>query len=205
MEEDFTRISRRTPNTLYRVSQFFRALTARDLAPGEWDEVSSVLSPSQLMLFQRMTMGDQRHSLQVMQTLATKGNTDRKLLAAALLHDVGKSFYTLRLWERPVVVLIRHYRPGAAVRWGRQIEREPWGWKRPFVVYEQHPAWGASMTEAAGCSPLTIWLIRWHHGAPERHGTYERLESWQESPALHGQEKSQRELLLALRWADSEN
>ena len=205
MVKDLIRIRRRTPSTLYRVSQFFRALTARDLVPEEWDEVSSVLSPSQLRLFQRMTIGDQRHSLQVMQTLATKGNTNRDLLVATLLHDVGKSFYPLRLWERPVVVLIRHFRPESAVLWGRPTERESWGWKRPFVVYEQHPVWGADMAEAAGCSPLTVWLIRWHHGTPESHGTDERTGTWKGSPALPGQDRFKRELLLALRWADSEN
>ena len=38
-----------------------------------------------------MSVSDQRHSLNVMRTLRRQGHTEPDLLAAALLHDVGKS------------------------------------------------------------------------------------------------------------------
>jgi len=168
---------------LYRVWQFVQALTARPLAPAEWSEVAPILTPSQGALFRKMDANDQRHSLQVMRALIDEGETNRDLLAAALLHDVGKSCYPLRLWERPVVVLIRLFRPFTAVRWGNG---EPVGWKRPFVIYEQHPTWGAEMAAAAGCSSLTVWLIRHHQ---DRHDTTQK----------------ETELLQTLQKADNAN
>jgi len=108
--------SRRPPR--HRVWQFFRALFARPLTPAEWEEIKLVLARAQQALFLSMGTGDQRHSLHVMHTLLARGETNRDLLTAALLHDVGKSRFRLRLWERPVVVLIQLCRPIPAHRWG---------------------------------------------------------------------------------------
>jgi hypothetical protein len=154
--------SRRPP--LHRAWQFFRALFARPLAPAEWEEIELVLTGAQQALFLSMSTGDQRHSLHVMRTLLARGKTSRDLLTAGLLHDVGKSRCRLRLSERPVVVLIQLCRPITARRWGTA---SPDGWRRPFVVYEQHPEWGAAMAAAASCTPLTTWLIRHHQNRPE--------------------------------------
>ena len=177
--------SRRPP--LHRTWQFFRALFARPLAPTEWQEIKLVLTRAQQALFLSMSTGDQRHSLHVMRTLLARGETNRDLLTAALLHDVGKSRCRLRLWERPIVVLIQLCRPITAHRWGTA---SPDGWKRPFVVYEQHPGWGAEMAAAAGCTLLTAWLIRHHQNRPEIPGTCQGPEA---------------RLLQALQGADSAN
>jgi len=187
---------RRSP--FYRLGQFFQALTARQLAPSELEEIDSILTPTQQTLFRRMCTNDQRHSLQVLQTLIKMGEMNRDLLTAALLHDVGKSPYPLRLWERPVVVLIRRFRPATAVRWGDPMGKEPRGWKRPFIIYEQHPDWGAEMANAAGCSPLTTWLIRWHQGWSERGGK-------QEFSNFSDTNSSAPDLLRALQRADNAN
>lgn len=144
---------------LYRVWQFFQALTARPLTRGEYQQVAAVLSPVQEKLFLRMRIHDQRHSFQVMQTIQELGQDHPDLLAAGLLHDVGKSRYALRIWEQPAVVLIRNFRPQTAVQWGNG---RPKGWKRPFVVYQQHAEWGAEMAAAANSSPLSVELVRWH-------------------------------------------
>jgi hypothetical protein len=36
------------------------------------------------------------------------------------------------------------------------------GWRRPFVVHARHPELGARWAEEAGCSSLTVALIRRH-------------------------------------------
>jgi hypothetical protein len=193
---------------LYRVWQFVQALTARRLTPAERLEVSSLLTPPQQRLFRRMETNDQRHSLQVLRTLAKEGETCRDLLVAALLHDVGKSCHPLRLWERPIVVLTRLFHPAMVVRWGRHTGDKEWGWKRPFIIYEQHPAWGAQMATAAGCSPLTVWLIRWHQerpAAPYSVGPSQTAQQRQGGMPPSGQDESEQRLLQALQRADSEN
>jgi putative nucleotidyltransferase with HDIG domain len=148
------------PLPFHRVWQFLRALTARPLTVAEQREVAAILSPAQQALFWQMSATDQRHSLNVVRTLIATGATARDLLVAALLHDVGKSRHHLHLWERVMVVVIRAFGPSAASRWGNEHAN---GWRRPFVIYQQHPHWGAEMALAAGCSPVTVQLIRDHH------------------------------------------
>jgi hypothetical protein len=148
---------------LYRFSQFWKAVFSAP-APEDLKVVSSVLSPEQLSLFRQMQPSEQAHSIQVMYTVleAINGRTSehqQDLLAAALLHDVGKNRYPLRLWERVLIVLSRAFNPELVKRWG---EEEPTGWRRAFVVSERHPEWGAQMAAAAGASPLTEALIRRH-------------------------------------------
>jgi putative nucleotidyltransferase with HDIG domain len=151
---------RMQPLPLHRAWQFLQALTARPLTVAEQAEVAAILSPAQQLLFRPMPSGDQRHSLQVMRTLIAMEMTAPDLLVAALLHDVGKSRHRLYLWERVLVVVIGAFGPSAASRWGNAPSH---GWRRPFVIHQQHPRWGAEMALAAGCSPLTAELIRAHH------------------------------------------
>jgi hypothetical protein len=80
-----------------------------------------------------------------------------------LLHDVGKSRYPVRIWERILIVLSKAFLPGKVKRWGEgAAEGGGLGWRRAFVVAQQHPAWGAQMAAEAGASPLTSTLIRRH-------------------------------------------
>jgi len=58
------------------------------------------------------------------------------------------------------VVLVKNLLPGTFQRWG--ASGDILGWKRIFVVAEQHPAWGAEMAALAGASQLTVNLIRRH-------------------------------------------
>jgi hypothetical protein len=57
------------------------------------------------------------------------------------------------------VVLVKAVSPRLYRRWGSGPVR---GWRRPFAVSVQHPAWGADMVAAAGGSPLAVELIRRH-------------------------------------------
>jgi hypothetical protein len=67
-----------------------------------WDEIAAVLSPGELALFRRFSNGDQQHGYQVMRMLLAAGDDHPALLAAALLHDVGKTQLSIRVWERVV-------------------------------------------------------------------------------------------------------
>jgi hypothetical protein len=147
----------------YRLRQFWLALKAvpdtQDLALA-----AEVLSPEQMKLFKQMQSSEQAHSLwifrQMRQHLAGVDlAAQHDLLVAALLHDVGKSRHPLRLWERAVIVLGNTFFPNLVQQWGLQ---PPGGWKRPFVISVQHPAWGAEMAEQAGASPLAAALVRRH-------------------------------------------
>ncbi len=142
----------------YRVRQFFRALTAWWVQE-ELSDIERVLTPAQQALFQRMLPADRRHALTVFRTLRARGVESADLLTAALLHDVGKAAAPPALWVRVAVVLLGRFAP----RWlERMSAGEPTGWRRPFVVYRRHAEQGAQWATEAGCSPLTVALIRRH-------------------------------------------
>jgi len=170
---------------LYRIRQFFWAARSWFGSEGDGDELAvRYLPPPAVELFRAMPRYDQQHALKVADTLEREGHTEHDLLAAALLHDAGKSATSgarLRLWHRVTVVLIH-------VSWPSLLERlakdEPGSWRRPFHVQLHHAALGAEAARRAGCSETTVTLIRRH----------------EESPA-----QAPDPLLAALQAADSQN
>ena len=90
---------------LYRSRQFWQALST---GPSQEDVelVSSVLTDPQLELFLGMQASEQTHSIQVFNELRNQGEKNPDLLAAALLHDVGKTRAPLRIWERVMIVIV---------------------------------------------------------------------------------------------------
>lgn len=143
----------------YRAGQFWQALTVAPAAE-EVERARQALSPQLMALFLNQRASEQVHSLRVFINLCDQGEQSPELLAAALLHDVGKSRYPLQLWERVAAVIGQAI---AFVQTASWSQAEPRGWKRPFVVARQHAAWGAEMAAAGGASPLTVELIRRHH------------------------------------------
>ena len=154
-------------SALYRVRQFVQAAGAW-AQPGRADEtlVSRYLPPAGERLFQAMPAYDRRHGLLVLQTLRQQGHTDPDLLAAALLHDVGKTVGEagrLRLWHRVAVVLMRSAAPTLLQRLGSEQSA---GWRQPFYVQQHHAALSAELARQAGCSARAVALIRCHEGPP---------------------------------------
>lgn len=132
----------------------------------ELEQVQAKLSEEQMVLFMQMQPGEKNHALTMYHRLVEQDENNPDLLVAALLHDVGKTRYTLNLLERTMVVLAKAAVPGQAHQWGNP-PHNAWealpGWQKPFVVAEQHPAWGAELAHNAGISALTETLIRKHH------------------------------------------
>lgn len=150
----------------YRSQQFWNALFAEPEQYGI-ERARNILTPMQMGLFLRMGPSEQAHSLVVMNKILKAMNTDvvegmDDLLVAALLHDVGKINHPLRVWERILIVVGRFLFPVHVKRWGAG---EPQGWKRAFVIAEQHPEWGAELAASTGASPLSVNLIRRHQNS----------------------------------------
>jgi hypothetical protein len=142
----------------YRVAQFFRALTAR-VSDEEVEHATRALPPEGRALFRRQAAQDQRHALAVCRALQQAGHADPHLLAAALLHDVGKAAAWLTAVHRAIIVLLGRFAPRLLARLSLG---EPAFWNRPFIAHAHHPETGARWAEEAGCSPLTAALIRRH-------------------------------------------
>ncbi|MCJ7550945.1 MAG: HD domain-containing protein [Anaerolineae bacterium] len=159
----------RWPRVRHRVSQFARAFGGA-LQPVDMEYAGARLggdlrSAGLLALFSSMPRAEQHHGTHICRVLEQQGFSDGDLLAAALLHDVGKTVAPLRLWERVSVVLVERLAPRLAAEWADVPAGElvPVGVRRGFVVSRHHSAWGADLAARAGASPRTMDWIRKHH------------------------------------------
>ena len=123
--------------------------------------VAEVLSPDELDLWILMSGPDRRHSYGVARDVerALGHEATRPVLAAALLHDVGKLDAGLRTYGRVVATL-----SGAVA--GHEMANL-WvtrsGFTRKVGLYLLHPRSGGDMLELAGSDPLTVAWTREHH------------------------------------------
>lgn len=152
-------------STLYRVRQFWHTVSVQT-EPHELQRAQALLNPEQWDLFARLQPGEMYHAVSMLRSLLEQGENQPDLLVAALLHDVGKIRYRLNPLERAMVVLVRWVKPEWAHRCG-VLPSIGWndlpGWRKAFIVAEQHAEWGAEIARLAGVSSLTETLIREHH------------------------------------------
>jgi len=145
---------------MYRVRQFLVALTA-SLSNGDLAEADSHLPPEARALFRRMPRDGQAHALRVLRDLKRAGHDHPSLLAAALLHDAGKSAARVTPLTRSIFVVVKRIAPA----WlGRLLAG---GWRAPLVALRDHPRVGAEWARAAGCDELTVSLIARHQDRPD--------------------------------------
>jgi hypothetical protein len=138
------------------VRRFVGSLSSADpcLADEEWALAQCL--PGEQVLWRRMPAADRRHAIGVARrTAASLGGADRPVLAAALLHDVGKIEAGLGTFGRvgATVVGMTVGRERAFGRVGR---------------YLTHDARGAALLAGAGSDPLTVAWAREHHLPPSR-------------------------------------
>lgn len=169
----------------YRLWQVWQTLFRQSLSEAEWLEITSCLSPAELTLFKRYTEADRRHAYRVFKSLRAAGHAQPPLLAAALLHDIGKTRISAPLWARSLAVVGERFFPRRSARWAEGKET---AWHRPFMIKKHHAAWGAEMAGIAGSDPLVVCLIRRH-----------------QEPAPEPSDEPEDQLLLLLQWADNQN
>jgi hypothetical protein len=123
--------------------------------------VAEQLSPRELELWRRMPGHDRRHAVGVARRVERSlGNeATRAVLAAALLHDVGKIESDLAVYGRVVATLsarLAGHEMAADWRRGR-------GFTRRVGLYLHHPDIGGDLLALAGSDPLTVAWAREHH------------------------------------------
>jgi len=128
-------------------------------ADEEW--ARSQLLPEEEKLWGRMRNPDRRHAAAVARDVERSlgHEATRPVLAAALLHDVGKIESGLRTYSRVIATLC-----GMVV--GRDQARlwmRSTGFTRRVGMYLLHPELGGDLLAMAGSDPLTIAWTREHH------------------------------------------
>lgn len=118
--------------------------------------VAGVLAPPEQELWRRMSGPDRRHAVGVARRAEQALGKDvaRPVLAAALLHDVGKIEAGLGTFSRVLATI--------AGRGRRQ--RLP----ARYRAYLEHDERGARLLSAAGSDPLPVAWAREHHLPPDR-------------------------------------
>jgi hypothetical protein len=152
----------------YRLTQVRQQLGfVVPLSQREMAEVEHWLPPSALPLFRTMSPADQQHSLRVCRGLLARGCTDADMLAAALLHDVGKAEGRVPFWTRPVIVLGKRLAPSLLTRLTISPlelgERLVPRWQRALSYAWWHSEIGAELAAIAGLSERSVLYIRTHH------------------------------------------
>ncbi len=104
----------------------------------------------------------QWHGLQVLRDLKRAGVDRSDVLAAALLHDAGKSAGSTGPLVRAFTVLALRLAPAWSARRKEIDYRAARGIDRVLAIAYQHPRIAADRAAACGCDPITIDLIRHH-------------------------------------------
>jgi hypothetical protein len=152
----------------YRLKQVRQQLGfVHPLVREDYAEIARWLPSSAVRLFRTMSSADQQHSLRVYRGLLACGCSEPDMLAAALLHDVGKAEGRVPFWTRPVIVLAKWLTPALLQRLviepAELAQRALPRWRRSLSYAWYHADIGADLAAGAGLSSQAVIYIRTHH------------------------------------------
>jgi hypothetical protein len=158
--------------------RFFGALSPAGPPPADEAWALGSLLEGEQLLWGRMSGPDRRHAVGVArETVRLLGPVapSREVVAAALLHDVGKVESGLGTFARVGVTLAAmaagrtrlldwagHATPGSAA------PPQPPSWRERVGIYLAHDRLGGELLQRAGSDELTFTWAREHHLAPSR-------------------------------------
>jgi predicted HD phosphohydrolase len=133
---------------VHLAKRFFGSLSQREPSSTDTAWTSGVLLPGEQALWARMCVADRRHAIGVAREVERLLGThaSRPVLAAALLHDVGKVDSNLGTVARAVATVVNR-RSGPS----------------RFARYRRHDEIGAALLASAGSDALTVTWTREHH------------------------------------------
>lgn len=153
-------------HAVHLVRRFFGSLWPVGPASAEDDWATGHLNPREVELWRSMPRYDRRHAVGVARRTegALGPRATRAVLAAALLHDVGKVDSGFGPIRRALATV-------ASMVWGHATAA---GWRSRRGVagragrYLSHDAIGAEMLAEAGSDGLAVTWAREHHLPPDR-------------------------------------
>jgi len=142
----------------HRARQFLDA--GRTPTAGDFALAREYLEPDLLVLFARQHPRDIVHAAATARWLLTRGYSHRELIAAALLHDIGKG--EQRRIDRAVYVVADS--TGLAGRFAQPRSR--FAIRRALARTRDHSSAGAAELKARGAPERVVELTLNHHGPP---------------------------------------
>ena len=150
-----------TGPAMHRVAQFWRHSSARVTA-AELNAVRELLGPGLATFFSELPVNDQRHGLDVLDSVRGMDSQPPVILQqAALLHDIGKVGARLSVVERSLTVLLTSIAPRLL---DLAIRARP-AFALRYATYANHARIGADRLRAAGAAELAA-VVAEHH-APQ--------------------------------------
>lgn len=141
--------------------RFFGSLVPRGEPAADRAWVRSQLLDGEAEVWSRMSRQDRRHAAAVARRVerALGDEATRPVLAAALLHDCGKSVSGLGTYGRVIATLSAELAGhDQAASWS-----ETRGFTRRVGLYLEHPRLGGELLGMAGSAPLTVAWTEEHH------------------------------------------
>ncbi len=137
------------------VTRFTSSLRPRPLVAADLDFVQRTLTPAELSVWERLGPADRAESVATGRAAeaALGPDPEARWIAAALLHDVGKTETRLGPFGRSAATVI------AAVGGHERVRR----WPNPVGRYVDHDELGAQLLQAAGARPEAVIWARTHH------------------------------------------
>lgn len=147
----------------HRARRLAGSILPRRPAATDLDWVAEQLSPAELRVFQRMSVRDRCHSIDVARVAASQlhevADDADWVVPAALLHDVGKQVAGLGTYGR-VIATLSGWLGGADMG---PVWAERSGMTRRVGLYLQYPALGADLLAVADADPRVVAWAREHH------------------------------------------
>lgn len=156
----------------HRARRFFRSLVARRASAADLEWAATYLSESEQRLFARMSAADQAHALGVARAveanlhrvgLAPEDPDARWVMAAALMHDVGKTVPGLGTYGR-VAATLSGAVGGASMA---PVWADKRGMTRRIGLYLQYPKLGADLLAVGGSDERVVAWAAEHHEPEE--------------------------------------
>ncbi len=137
-------------------TRFFGSLDKRPLSHVDVEWVRTQLLPAEFTLWCRYSFPDRRHTIAVARDVERQlgPGADRPVLAAALLHDIGKIDSNLGTYGRVAATVLGAVLPPAAT--GLLAQRR--GVLGNVAAYLQHDDRGGELLRQAGSHDVTV---RW--------------------------------------------
>ena len=154
---------REVSGPVHLIGRFFGSLIPIGAKAVDIEWIAGVLTPAEFDLWVRQRPADRRHSAAVARRVerALGAEATGPVLAAALLHDIGKIDSRLGTYGRVIATL-----SGKAVGHDPDIIRawtKTTGITRRVGLYLQHARLGGDMLELVGSDALTVAWTREHH------------------------------------------
>ncbi|GAA0123416.1 HD domain-containing protein [Clostridium faecium] len=145
---------------IYRVKQFFKAITAK-ITDEDIEFFNRYLKPFEIELFNKLKVYDKKHCINVAKDIfeetkriSLNDYDTNTLIKAGLLHDIGKVYRSLNPIEKSIVVILNFITNGRLKKFNNI---------KAINVYYNHGEIGYNILKKYDYDHNFLNLIRYHH------------------------------------------